>query len=84
MKLPIKHKYFEQIKSGKKDIEYRDAHITFIDEKTGETLRKGIATVGFCKKEDLPRGIPKRLFEDEWILKIKIMDDYGKKKELKK
>ena len=38
MKLPIKRKYFNRIKSGEKDIEYRDAHITFVCEETGETL----------------------------------------------
>jgi len=31
MKLPIKKEYFDQIKSGKKYIEFRSAHITFVD-----------------------------------------------------
>jgi len=39
MKLPIKKEYFDRIKSGEKTIEYRDAHITFVCEETGETLR---------------------------------------------
>ena len=39
MKLPIKKKYFDRIKSGEKTIELRDAHITFICEETKETLR---------------------------------------------
>ena len=43
MKLPIKDKYFKEIKEGKKFFGYRDAHITFINEKTGETLRKDVA-----------------------------------------
>jgi len=42
MKLPIKKKYFDLIKSGKKVTEYRDAHITFMCEETGRTLRKDI------------------------------------------
>jgi len=42
MKLPIKKKYFDEIKEGKKDFEVRDAHITFVCEETGETLRKDI------------------------------------------
>jgi ASC-1-like (ASCH) protein len=45
MKLPIKRKYFNKIKSGKKIVEYRDAHITFVCEETGETLRKEIVGV---------------------------------------
>ncbi len=40
MKLPIKKKYFELIKLGKKNIEFRDAHITFVCEETGEQLKK--------------------------------------------
>ena len=42
MKLPIKKKYFDEIKNGSKNIEYRDAHITFVCEETGETLRKEV------------------------------------------
>jgi hypothetical protein len=42
MKLPIKKKYFDLIKNGNKNLEYREAHITFICEETGETLRKEI------------------------------------------
>jgi len=45
MKLPIKKKYFDQIKSGKKKFELRDAHITFVCEKTGRTIRKNITDV---------------------------------------
>jgi len=46
MKLPIKKKYFDEIKEGKKKFEYRDAHITFICEETGEKLKKEIFAVG--------------------------------------
>ena len=42
MKLPIKKKYFDEIKIGIKKVEYRDAHITFVCEETGEELRKDI------------------------------------------
>ena len=42
MKLPIKKKYFDDIKKGKKNFEYRDAHITFICEETGEQIRKEV------------------------------------------
>ena len=42
MKLPIKKEYFDRIKSGEKIEEFRDAHITFVCEETGETLRKEI------------------------------------------
>ena len=42
MKLPIKKKYFDEIKDGKKRFEYRDAHITFVCEETGEQIRKDV------------------------------------------
>ena len=45
MKLLIKKKYFEQIKSGKKKFELRDAHITFVCIGSGEELRKYIIDV---------------------------------------
>lgn len=51
MKLPIKKKYFDQIKNGKKTIEVRDAHITFVCEKTGHTLTKKLEGVSI-----MPRG----------------------------
>ncbi len=50
MKLPINDRFFKQIKAGKKDWEYRDAHITFVNEKTGEHLRKDIKAVNLISK----------------------------------
>ena len=38
MKLSIKKEYFDQIKAGVKRLEYRDAHITFVCEETGDDL----------------------------------------------
>jgi len=49
MKLPIKKKYFDEIKAGEKIMEFRDAHITFICEETGETLRKNVSEVQMQK-----------------------------------
>lgn len=51
MKLPIKHKFFMEIKKGNKHFEVRDAHITFVDEETGEKIQKAILTSGLGKKE---------------------------------
>jgi hypothetical protein len=50
VKLPIKKKWFDRIKSGEKTDEIRDAHITFICEETGETLRKEITSAGFLPR----------------------------------
>lgn len=54
MKLPTKKKYFDQIKAGVKRQEYRDAHITFVCEETGETIKKEIMDADvFKRKKDL-------------------------------
>lgn len=53
MKLPIKDRFFKQIKAGKKDWEYRDAHITFVNEKTGEHLRRNIKAVNLMEKKEV-------------------------------
>ena len=73
MKLPIKKKYFDQIKAGKKIIEWRDAHITFICEETGETLRKDIGTAVVIEKL-VPKILAmseeeyNAIFEDETVI----------------
>ena len=50
MKLPIKDKFFREIKEGKKSFEIRDAHITFVNEDTKEELRKNIMAAGVGTK----------------------------------
>ena len=69
MKLPIKKEYFDLIKEGKKDIEYRDAHITFICEETGETLRCEITDVALQMGA---RDLYPDVLEDDWTLCMKI------------
>lgn len=48
--MPIKKKWFDKIKSGKKDRDFRDSHITFVCEETGETLRAEIEKVGIMPR----------------------------------
>lgn len=67
MKLPIKKEYFDKIKSGEKVEEFRDAHITFVCEETGETLRKNVCDILIVGREDIPQGT-EDLFEDEDII----------------
>ena len=70
MKLPIKKKYFDEIKTGNKTIEYRDSHITFVCEETGETLRKNVVGADIQYKHILPLELQndKGLFTDDRIL----------------
>jgi len=74
MKLPIKKEFFDQIKSGKKKFEYRDAHITFVCEETGEKIKREIYEVQLIRREKLPNNLKKRsdLFKDFCMLKFKI------------
>jgi len=76
MKLPIKKKYFDAIKNGEKELEFRDAHITFVCEETGKTLRKEIWRVDLLSRERLRHKIRNEivhkefdeLFEDDVIV----------------
>ena len=77
MKLPIKKKFFNQIKAGDKNLEWRDAHITFICEETGETLRKDVSSVMIIPKKkyaDWEEGMFsseeefKQLFTDDMVM----------------
>lgn len=65
MKLPIKKKYFDEIKSGYKIHEYRDAHVTFVCEETGETLVRNVKSAKVIKRH--PRLFPDVL-EDDFVL----------------
>lgn len=71
MKLYIKEKYFKQIKEGTKKIEYRDAHITFICEETGEKLRKEVEAVDLIEN---PGSYPD-VCEDDFLIQFVLMDD---------
>ena len=76
MKLQIKKKYFDLIKSGKKEFEYRDAHITFICEETGETLRKEITGVNIIPLENFKNEDKDffKCFEDDIVVSFKLGD----------
>ena len=62
MKLYVKKKYFDLIKSGMKIRDYRDAHITFICEETGEMLCKDVIA---CNVEHRPKKFHTDVLEDE-------------------
>ena len=63
----------ENSNKGKKDFEYRDAHITFVDEKTGEELIKRVEGVSLVLKEFAADATGEYgLFEDDKIIKYKL------------
>lgn len=75
MKLSIKKKYFDLIKSGGKDLEWRDAHITFVCQETGETLKKEVTSVHIEEKKNIAWDLDKftkedlkELFEDDDLI----------------
>ena len=75
MKLPIKKKYFDQIKSGKKDIEWRDAHITFVCEETGRTLKKNVIEVEIEKTSNINFGKKElEMFDDTHVIGFGLED----------
>ena len=73
MKLPIKDKYFQRIKSGEKKLEWRDAHITFVNERTKETLRKDVIAICIKHKAELPTEVLGDIsFEDLDIIEFEL------------
>lgn len=54
MRLNIKKEYFDQIKKGKKKIDYRDAHITFVCLETGKEMKKQVVAVRIKSVKKLP------------------------------
>jgi len=72
MKLLIKKKYFDQIRQGKKKIEFRDAHITFVAEETGETLKKDVIGVSILPRKATELHFQHRISNDAFN---KLFDD---------
>ena len=66
MKLLIKKKYFDKIKSGEKTFELRDAHITFVCIGSGEELKKEVKDVSIDFLANFPQF--KDVLEDERII----------------
>lgn len=77
MKLPIKKEYFEQIREGKKIMEWRDAHITFVCEETGEELYRWISGVMLVPVEGIAKELQESgCFDDEMLVGFKLSTDY--------
>ena len=69
MKLPIKQKYLDEIKAGKKSVEFRDAHITFVSEETNEELITDVIAVNISSQLSAPReAIRDGCISDEWVI----------------
>lgn len=45
----IKQKYLDEILSGKKCVEYRDAHITFVSEESGKEYFFSVVAVSMSR-----------------------------------
>jgi hypothetical protein len=66
MKLPIRDEYFKQIVAGEKLLEIRDAHITFVNEKTNEKITKNVIDVMLSPIIRLPPTLRnKGMFDDD-------------------
>lgn len=77
MKLPIKKKYFDVIKRGNKIMEWRDAHITFVCEETGETLTRWISDVMLMPINKLSKELQSSgCFDDKMVIGFKLSEEY--------
>lgn len=86
MKMPVKHIYFLAIESGKKLIDYRDAHMTSVDEDTGRKCVRDIIDVYMMDRKDLPDDLKNSLmFGDSRIVAFVLSEEKRKmEKGLKK
>lgn len=71
MKLPIKKKWFDQIKSGKKTTEFREAHITFVCEETGERLTVPVKSMFMTEKRLLPTSV-QSIMKEKYIMAFEL------------
>jgi len=80
MKLPIKKKYFDLIKSGKKDVELRDAHLTLICEETEEKITINVIDVWMMDKFDsrLRKYYKEGILNDDKVVVFRL-ENGGKK-----
>ena len=69
MKLMIKKEYFDLIKAGKKTREYRDSHITFVNEVTGEQLRKEVIDVWLEQRDS---DLYPDVLKDDWVIRFEL------------
>ena len=75
MKLPIKKKYFNMIKAGDKNVEFRDSHITFICEETGRALRKEVNRVFLVRRDSISQELnDDSLFDDDILIAFDLVD----------
>ena len=73
MKLITLKKYFDKIKAGEKKIDYRDAHLTFVCEETGETIKKNVISVKIVDKVELPDELKESsIFDDEKVIAFEL------------
>ncbi len=73
MKLPIKKKWFDQIVSEKKVVEFRDAHITFTCIETGEEILCSIESAKVVHKNILPESVRKDgCVKDTYVLRMRL------------
>lgn len=73
MKLKTKDKYFKMIKSGRKLVDYRDAHITFINESFGTKCIRKVVGVKLIPRSKLPDSLKESvLFGDDMIIAFEL------------
>ncbi len=65
MKLKTKPKYFRKIKSGEKLVDYRSAHVTFVDEETGAKFTRKVKRTWIMRFDELPKDLQKSTLFDE-------------------
>lgn len=81
MKLKAKPEYFRKIKAGTKLVDYRDAHITFVNTETGEKCIRDVTDVKMITRNELPDDLKKNtiLFSDDVIVAYSLSKEKRRK-----
>jgi len=73
VKLYIKNEYFEAISNGKKIVEFREAHITFINNETKELLEVPVIKSCLMTHEELPKELQNKAFlKGKWFIAFEL------------
>lgn len=81
MKLKAKPKYWNLINSGKKLVDYRDAHATFVNEESGRKCVRDVVDVKIISRSELPVELRGNdvLFSDDRIIAFTLSREKRKK-----
>lgn len=80
MKLKAKPEYFKKIQAGTKLVDYRDAHITFVNTENGKKCIRDVIGVKMITRKELPDDLRNNtiLFSDDVLIAYELSKEKRK------